>query len=128
MEFPPLHFHWCLMEPCDDIDSPSPSARSGMSINGSLVMMLVVLVLVLVYRDFSRQERAVAAITSTRPKPARVLRRPTRRFFSHPIGLAPSRTSTFAPPPSTLSGRATARLHVRELSSECVFGRTASES
>ena len=61
MEFPPLHFHWCLMEPCDDIDSPSPSARSGMSINGSLVMMLVVLVLVLVYRDFSRQERAVVA-------------------------------------------------------------------
>ncbi len=49
------------MQPRDDIDSPSASRRSGISINGSLVVMLVVLVLVLVYRDFSRQERPIVA-------------------------------------------------------------------
>ena len=49
------------MQPRDDIDLPSPFRRSGISINGSLVVMLVVLVLVLVYRDFSRQERPIVA-------------------------------------------------------------------
>ncbi len=49
------------MQPRDDIGSPSTSRRSGISINGSLVVMLVVLVLVLVYRDFTRQERPIVA-------------------------------------------------------------------
>lgn len=49
------------MEPRDDIDSPSTRARPGVSINGSLVMMLVVLVMVLIYRDFTRQERPIVA-------------------------------------------------------------------
>lgn len=47
------------MEPRDDDDSPSLRARSGVSANGSLVAMLAILVLVLVYRDFTRQERVV---------------------------------------------------------------------
>lgn len=49
------------MEPRDDFDSPTPRTRPAVSINGSLVMMLVVLVLVLVYRDFTRQERPIVA-------------------------------------------------------------------
>ena len=49
------------MQPRDDIDSPSASRRTGISINGSLVVMLVLLVLVLVYRDFTRQERPIVA-------------------------------------------------------------------
>lgn len=49
------------MEPRDDLDSLSQRPRTGGSTNGSLVMMLVILVLVLVYRDFSRQERPIVA-------------------------------------------------------------------
>lgn len=49
------------MQPRDDIDSANPRRRAGISINSSLVVMLVVLVLVLVYRDFTRQERPVVA-------------------------------------------------------------------
>ena len=49
------------MQPRDDIDSPGASRRTGISINGSLVVMLVLLVLVLVYRDFTRQERPIVA-------------------------------------------------------------------
>lgn len=49
------------MEPHADSDSPSSRARPGVSVNGSLVTMLAILVLVLVYRDFTRQERLVVA-------------------------------------------------------------------
>lgn len=49
------------MQPRDDSDSPSSRARPGVSVNGSLVMMLAILVLVLVYRDFTRQERPIVA-------------------------------------------------------------------
>lgn len=49
------------MKPRNDLDSPISRVRSGVSINASLVMMLVVLVLVLVYRDFTRQERPIVA-------------------------------------------------------------------
>lgn len=49
------------MEPRADSDSPSSRARPGVSINGSLVMMLAILVLALVYRDFTRQERLIVA-------------------------------------------------------------------
>lgn len=49
------------MEPRHDLDSPGPRSRPGVSVNGSLVMMLAILVLVLVYRDFTRQERPIVA-------------------------------------------------------------------
>ena len=49
------------MQSRDDSDSPSSRARPGVSGNGSLVMMLAILVLVLVYRDFTRQERPIVA-------------------------------------------------------------------
>ena len=49
------------MQSRDDSDSPSSRARPGVSVNGSLVMMLAILVLVLVYRDFTRQERPIVA-------------------------------------------------------------------
>ncbi len=49
------------MEPRDDSDSPNSRARPGVSVNGSLVVMLAILVLVLVYRDFTRQDRVVVA-------------------------------------------------------------------
>lgn len=49
------------MQPRDDIHSTVPRTRTGVSINGSLVMMLAILVLVLVYRDFTRPERPVVA-------------------------------------------------------------------
>ena len=49
------------MQPRRDIEPPHLPGRPGISINSSLVMMLVVLVLVLVYRDFTRQERPIVA-------------------------------------------------------------------
>lgn len=49
------------MEPRDDSDLAGSRARPGVSVNGSLVTMLAILVLVLVYRDFTRQERVIVA-------------------------------------------------------------------
>ncbi len=49
------------MEPRDDSNSLRSRPRPGVSVNGSLVMMLAILVLVLVYRDFTRKERPVVA-------------------------------------------------------------------